>query len=63
MAPKRNPTQTATVHSTNTNTSASQANNQLVARRDLEILAQNLTNAFAEQLRTIVSANAAPPHQ
>jgi hypothetical protein len=55
MPPKRNPTQTATVHSTDTDTSAGQANNQVVTRRDLDILAQNLTAAFSEQLRAIVT--------
>ena len=63
MAPKRNPTQTATVHSIDTDTSVGQTNNQAVTRRDLDILAQNLTTAFAEQLCAIVSANAATPHQ
>ena len=51
MASKRNPTQTATVHSTDTDTSAGHANNQAVTRRDLDMLARNLTAAFSEQLR------------
>jgi hypothetical protein len=63
MAPKKNPTQTATVHSTDTDTSAGQANNQVVTRRDLDMLAQNLTAAFSEQLRTIIKANAPDQRQ
>ena len=57
MAPKRNPTQTATVHSTDTDTSAGQVNNQAVTRRDLEMLAQNLTATFSKQLRAVMSTN------
>ena len=34
-----------------------------MTRRDLDMLAQNLTTAFTEQLCAIVSANAATPHQ
>ena len=49
---------TAQIH-----TSAGQANNQAVTRCDLNMLAQNLTSAFAEQLHAIVNANAATPHQ
>ena len=45
------------VHSTDTDTSAGLANNQAVTRRDLDLQAQNLTVAFSEQLRAIVSAN------
>ena len=55
MAPKRNPTQTATVHNIDTDTSASHANNQAVTRRDLDMLARNLTAAFSEQLRAIIN--------
>ncbi|XP_057537254.1 uncharacterized protein LOC130814967 [Amaranthus tricolor] len=55
MAPKRNPTQTATVHSTDTDTSAGHANNQAVTRRDLDMLARNLTAAFSEQLRAVIN--------
>ncbi|XP_057517902.1 uncharacterized protein LOC130798824 [Amaranthus tricolor] len=55
MAPKKNPTQTATVHSTDTDTSAGHANNQAVTRRDLDMLARNLTAAFTEQLRAVIS--------
>ena len=51
MAPKRNATQTAIVHSTDTDTSAGHANNQAVTRRDLDMLAWNLTAAFFEELR------------
>jgi hypothetical protein len=40
MAPKKVHTQTATVHSTNTDTSEGQTNNQAVTRRDLDMLAQ-----------------------
>ena len=57
MAPKRNPTKAATVHNTDTDTSAGQANNEAVTRQDLDLLAKNLTVAFSEQLRAIVSAN------
>ena len=32
MVPKKNPTQTATVHSTDTDNSVGQANNQVVTR-------------------------------
>ncbi|CAO2830646.1 unnamed protein product, partial [Amaranthus hypochondriacus] len=63
MAPKRIPTQTATVHSTDTDTSAEQANNQAVTRRDLDMLAQSLTTAFAEQLRAALSTNAPAQNQ
>ena len=64
MAPKKSPKKTATVHSIDTDTSAGQANNQVVTRRDLDMLAQNLTNAFFEQLHAILSANnAAAQHQ
>ena len=63
MALKRNPTQTAIVHNIDTDTSLGQANNQAVTCRDLDMLAQNLTTAFIEQLRAIVSANAATLHQ
>ena len=63
MAPKKNPTTTAIVHNTNIETSAGQANNQAVTGRDLDMLAQNLTTTFAEQLCAIVSANAATPHE
>ena len=62
MAPKKVQTQTATVHSTDTDTSTGQANNQAVTRRDLDMLAQNLTNAFAEQLRAAISANTTNPN-
>ena len=55
MAPKKNPTQTATVHSTDTDTSAGHANNQAVTRRDLDMLARNLTAAFTEQLRAVIN--------
>ena len=55
MAPKKNTAQTATVQSTDTDTSAGQANNPAVTRRDLDLLAQNLTAAFAEQLRNVVA--------
>ena len=55
MAPKRNPTQTATVHNTDTDTSAGHANNQTVTRRDLDMLARNLTAAFSEQLRAVIN--------
>ena len=55
MAPKKNPTQTATVHSTDTDTSAGHANNQAVTRRDLDMLARNLTAAFSEQLRAVIN--------
>ena len=61
MAPKKNPTQTATVHSTDTETSRGMMNNQDVTRRDLDMLAQNQTNAFFEQHRTIVSTNNVAP--
>ena len=57
MAPKRNPTQTATVHNTDIDTSAGHANNQTVTRRDLDMLARNLTAAFSEQLRAVVNNN------
>ena len=57
MAPKKNPTQTATVHSTDTDTSAGQASNQAVTRWDLDLLAQNLRVGFSEQPHAIVSAN------
>ena len=63
MAPKRNPTQATTLHSTDTDTSTGQANNQVVTRRDMDMLAQNLTTSYTEQLRAIVSVNAATPHQ
>ena len=59
MAPKKNPTQTATVHSTDTDTSAGHANNQAVTRRDLDMLARNLTAAFSEQLCTVINDNPA----
>ena len=59
MAPKRNPTQTATVRSTNTNTSAGHTNNQAVTRRDLDMLARNLTAAFSDQLRAVINSNPA----
>ena len=55
MAPKKNPTQTATVHNTDTNTSAGHANNQVVTRRDLDMLARNLTASFFEQLRAVIN--------
>ena len=51
------------MHSTDTDTFAGQVNNQAVTRHALDMLAQNLTTAFAEQLRAIVSANAVTPHQ
>ena len=57
MASKRNPTQTATVHSTDTNTSTGHANNQAVTRRDLDMLARNLTTAFSEQLHAVINHN------
>ena len=57
MSPKRNPTQTATVHSTDTDTSAGHANNQAVTHRDLDMLARNLTAAFSEQLRAVINNN------
>ena len=57
MTLKRNPTPPATVYITDTDTSAGQANNQAMTRRDLDLLAQNLTVAFSEQHRVIVSAN------
>ena len=63
MAPKKNPTQTATVHSTDTDTSAGHANNQAVTRRDLDMLARNLTAAFSEQLRAIMNNNNPPQQQ
>ena len=63
MAPKRNPTQIATVHSTDTDTSAGQANNQAVTRRDLDMLARNLTAAFSEQLRAVMNNNNPAPQQ
>ena len=63
MAPKKNPTQTVTVHSIDTNTLAGQVNNQAVTRQDLDILAQNLTNAFTEQIHAIVSASNTVPQQ
>ena len=55
MAPKKNPTQIATVHSTNTDTSAGHTNNQAVTCRDLDMLARNLTAAFSEQLRAVIN--------
>ena len=63
MAPKKNPTQTVTMHSTDTDTLAGPANNQALTRQDLDILAQNLTNAFTEQICVIVSASNAAPQQ
>ena len=63
MAPKRNPIQTATVHSTDTDTSAGHANNQAVTRRDLDMLARNLTAAFSEQLRAVMNNNNPPQQQ
>ena len=63
MAPKRNPTQTATVHSTDTDTSAGHANNQAVTRRDLDMLTRNLTVAFSEQLRAVMNNNNPPQQQ
>ena len=55
MAPKKNPTQTATVHNTDTDTSAGHVNNQTVIRRDLDMLARNLTAAFSEQLCAVIN--------
>ena len=49
------------MQNTDTDTSAGQANNQVVTRRDLDILVQNCTNTFTKQLRTTVRANAASP--
>ena len=63
MGSKKNPTQTTTVHNTDTNTSAGQANNQVVTRQGLDMLAQNLTTAFSEQLRAVVTANNAATQQ
>ncbi len=63
MASNKVQTQTATVHSIDTDTYAGQDNNQAVTRRDLDMLAQNLTTTFIEQLRAIVNANAATPYQ
>ena len=61
MAPKKNPTHTIVVHSTDKDTFAGQANNQAVTRQKLDIFVQNLTTAFSEQICTIVSAkNVAP---
>ena len=57
MAPKRNPTQTATVHNTDTDTLAGHANNQVVTRRDLDMLARNLTATFSEQLHAVINHN------
>ena len=57
MAPKSNPTQTTTVHNTDTDTSAGHANNQVVTRHDLDMLAQNLTAAFFEQLCAVINHN------
>lgn len=48
MAPKKNPTSNATVHSIDTDASTGQANNQVVTRQDLDMLAQSLTYAFTE---------------
>ena len=59
MAPKKNPTQTATVHSTDTDTSADHANNQAVTRHDLDVLARNLTAAFSEQFYAVINNNPA----
>ena len=59
MVPKRNPTQTATVHNTDTDTSSGHANNQAVTHRDLDMLARNLTAAFFEQLRAVINNNPA----
>ena len=59
MAPKKNLTQTATVHSTYTDTSAGHANNQAVTRCDLDMLARKLTAAFSKQLRAVINNNPA----
>ena len=50
---KKNPTHSATVHCTDTNSSTGQGNNQAVTRQDLDILAQNLTTVFSAQIRAI----------
>ena len=47
MAPKRNPTNTATVHSADTDTSTGAAHNSAQTHQDLDILAQDLTTAFS----------------
>ena len=51
------------MHSIDTNTFAGQTNNQAMTHQDLDILAQNLTNAFTKEIRAIVSANNAIPQQ
>lgn len=63
MTPKKNSTQTATVHDTDTYTSVGHANNQAVNHKDLNILAQNITNAIIEQIRAIISSNNDVPQQ
>ena len=51
------------MESTDTNTSTGQANIQALTCRGLDMVAHNLTSAFTEQLRAIVSDNTVTPYQ